>query len=110
FLQRSARLTPDPAKRADRALAAGQASFRAGEWHAVPQLLGIAEAYQLDGFQRARVELLRGNAAFASGDAAQAAALLVVAAPALESFDMNLAREAYITAWGAAFTAAGIDG
>ena len=110
FLQRSVELTPDPAKRADRALAAAQASFRAGAWDALPQLLGIAEAFPLDGFQRARVELLRGNAAFASGDAAQAAALLVVAAPALESFDMNLAREAYITAWGAAFTAAGVDG
>jgi DNA-binding CsgD family transcriptional regulator len=110
FLQRSVELTPDPAKRAERALAAAQASFQAGEWDALPKLLGIAEAYPLDGFQRARLELLRGNSAFASGDAAQAATLLVVAARELELFDMSLAREAYITAWGAAFTAAGNDG
>ena len=110
FLQRAVELTPDPGQRTERALAAAQASFQAGAWEALPRLLGIAEAYPLDGFQSARVQLLRGNAAFASGDAAQAATLLIVAAPALQSFDMNLAREAYITAWGAAFTAAGVDG
>ena len=67
FLQRSAELTVDPARRAERALAAAQASFQAGAFEAALGLVATAEAGPLDEFQRARVDLLRGHLAFASG-------------------------------------------
>ena len=70
FLQRAVALTEDPARRADRALAAAQASFQAGAFDAALGLLATAEAGPLDEFQRARVELLRGQVAFASGSEA----------------------------------------
>ena len=44
FLQRSVALTLDPARRADRALAAAQASLHAGAFDAALALLGAAEA------------------------------------------------------------------
>ena len=69
FLQRAVALTADPARRADRALAAAQASLQAGAFDAALGLLATAEAGPLDELQRARVDLLRGNVAFASGAA-----------------------------------------
>ena len=55
FLQRAVALTVDPARRAERALAAAQASFQAGAFDAALGLLATAEAGPLDEFQRARV-------------------------------------------------------
>src|SRR5262252_4630198 len=107
FLQRSAELTVDPARRAQRALAAARASFQAGAFDAALRLAATAEAGPLDEFQRARADLLRGQLAFASGLASDAPPLLLKAARRLEPFDLELARETYLTAWGAAFTAAG---
>jgi DNA-binding CsgD family transcriptional regulator len=69
--------------------------------------VAAAEAGALDGFQRARVDLLRGNVAFASGLLGNAPALLLNAARRLEPFDLELARRTYLTAWGAAFVATG---
>ena len=60
FLQRAVALTEDPARRADRALAAAQASLQAGEFDAALGLVATAEAGPLDEFQRALVDLLRG--------------------------------------------------
>jgi DNA-binding CsgD family transcriptional regulator len=107
FLQRSAELTADPARRAERALAGAQASFQAGAFEAAIALLATAETGALDEFQRARVDLVRGQIAFASGLASDAPPLLLKAARRLEPFDLELARETYLTAWGAEFTAAG---
>jgi DNA-binding CsgD family transcriptional regulator len=104
FLQRSAELTVDPARRAGRALAAAQASCQAGAFDAAPQLAATAEAGPLDGFQRARIDLLRGNIALALGSR-DAAPLLRGAARRLEPFDLGLARETYLIAWGAAAVA-----
>ena len=102
FLQRSAELTVDPARRAERALAAAQVSFQAGAFGAALRLAAEAEAQgpgPLDGFQRARVDLVRGRVAFASGDGSDAAAtLLLHAARQLEPFDPELARETYLVA------------
>ena len=56
FLQRAVALTQDPAKRADRALAAAQASLQAGAFDAALGLVATAEAGPLDEFQRARVD------------------------------------------------------
>jgi DNA-binding CsgD family transcriptional regulator/tetratricopeptide (TPR) repeat protein len=102
FLQRAVCLTADPARRADRALAAAQASIQAGSFDAVLQLLATAETGPLDELQRARVNLLRGNVAFALGTAADAPSSLLEAARRLEPLDVELARETYLTAWGAA--------
>jgi DNA-binding CsgD family transcriptional regulator len=102
FLQRAVALTADPARRADRALAAAQASIQAGSFDAVLRLLATAETGPLDELQRARVNLLRGNVACALGAATDAPPPLLQAARRLEPLDVELARETYLTAWGAA--------
>ena len=107
FLQRSAELTVDPTRRAERALAAAEASLQAGAFDAALGLVVTAEAGPLDEFQRARVDLLRGHVAFASGSLSDAPPLLLKAARQFEPFDLGLARETYLTAWGAAFVTAG---
>ena len=102
FLRRAVALTADPARRADRALAAAQASIQAGSFDAVLRLLATAETGPLDELQRARVNLLRGNVAFALGAATDAPPPLLEAARRLEPLNVELARETYLTAWGAA--------
>jgi hypothetical protein len=83
FLQRSVVLTKDPARRMERAL---------------------------DEFQRARAELLRAHVAFISFTGGDAPALLLKAARRLEPLDQELARDTYLTAWGAALVAAHVAG
>ena len=107
FLQRSGELTVDPARRAERALAAARASFQAGAFETALGLVATAEAGPLDEFQRAWVDLVRGQLAFASGLASNAPPLLLKAARRLELIDLDLARETYLTAWGAASVATG---
>jgi DNA-binding CsgD family transcriptional regulator len=102
FLQRAVALTVDPARRARRALAAAQASFQAGAFDAALGLVATAEAGPLDEFQLAQVDLLRAHVAFASGLGGDAPSLLLKAARQLEPFDLDLARETYLAAWGAA--------
>jgi DNA-binding CsgD family transcriptional regulator len=102
FLKRAVALTQDPQRRAERALAAAQASLQAGAFDAALGLVTTAEAGALDEFQRARVDLLRGHIAFASGLGRDAPRQLLTAARRLEPFDLDLARETYLTAWGAA--------
>ena len=105
FLERAVALTGDPARRAERALVAAEASFRAGAFDAVPRLLAMAEASQPDGFQSARADLLRGHLAVVVSYARDGAQLLLRAARQLETINLALARRAYLTAWGAAVTA-----
>ena len=107
FLQRAVELTEDPARRPERAVAAAQASLEAGAFDAALGLLATVEAGPLDEFQRARVDLLRGQIAFASGLGSDAPRLLLKAARRLEPLDIELARESYLTAWGAATVAPG---
>jgi hypothetical protein len=102
FLQRAVALTVDRARRAERALAAAQASLQAGAFDAALGLLATAEAGPLDEFQRARVDLLRAHIAFASSLRSDAPPLLLKAARQLEPFDVELARETYLVAWAAA--------
>jgi DNA-binding CsgD family transcriptional regulator len=106
FLERSVALTVDVARHAERVLAAAQASLQAGEFERALELLATAEAGPLDEFQRARMDLVRGHVAFASGLGGGAPRLLLTAARRLEPFGSELARETYLVAWGAA-TAAG---
>src|SRR5437660_1856148 len=108
FLQRAVALTADPARRAERALAAAQASLEAGAFDAALGVLDTAEAGPLDEFQRARLDLLRGRIASASSFGIGAAQLLK-AARQLEPLDVDLARETYLEAWGAATAAGELD-
>jgi outer membrane PBP1 activator LpoA protein len=102
FLQRAVALSEDPARRAERALDAAQASFEAGAFEDALGLVATAEAGALDEFQRARVDLLSAHVAFASGLGSDAPRLLLKAARRLEPFDLELARETYLIAWSAA--------
>jgi DNA-binding CsgD family transcriptional regulator len=105
FLQRAVALTKDPSRRADRALAAAQASSQAGAFDAALRLVATAESGAVDEFQRARVDLVRANVSFASGLGRDAPPLLLKAARRLEPFDLELARETLLNAWGAAVLA-----
>jgi DNA-binding CsgD family transcriptional regulator len=109
FLQRSVVLTVDPARRAERALAAAQASLQAGSFDAALGLLAAAEGGGLDELQRARADLARGQVALALGGS-DAAPLLLRAARRLEPFDLDLARETYLIAWGATVVASDLEG
>jgi DNA-binding CsgD family transcriptional regulator len=110
FLQRAVALTVDPARRAERALAAAQASQQAGAFGAALGLLDTAEAGPLDEFQRARADLVRAHVAFSSDLGSNAPPLLLKAAMRLEPFDLELARETYLAAWGAASIAGRVAG
>src|SRR5262249_25324509 len=79
FLERAAALTPDPARRAKRALDAAEANLRAGAFAKALELIAGAEAKPLDEFQLARVDLLRGQIAFASRRGSDAPPLLLKA-------------------------------
>jgi DNA-binding CsgD family transcriptional regulator len=105
FLERSVVLTADPARRAERILAAVMTEMQAGAFGKALDLLAMAEAGPLDEFQRARVDLLRGHIAFASGHGGDAPRLLLNAASRLEPFDLGLARETYLAAWAGAIAA-----
>src|SRR5215469_2674040 len=111
FLERSVLLTADLVRQAERALAAALVSFQAGAFETALQLVAAAEAGPLDEFQRARVDLVRGQIAFASGRGSDAASrLLLNAARRLEPFDLGLARETYLIAWGAGVIAGLLGG
>ena len=87
FLERSVLLTADPARRADRTLAAAQAHLQAGAFGTALELLTEAEesgSGPLDELQSARADLLRGEIVFASGLGSDAPPLLLKAARRLE--------------------------
>jgi DNA-binding CsgD family transcriptional regulator len=103
FLERATTLTPEPSRRAGRALTAAQATHQAGAFDAALRLVAIAEAGPLDELQRAQVELLRGQVAFALSRGSDAAPLLLKAAKRLEPLDRSLARDTYLDALTALF-------
>jgi DNA-binding CsgD family transcriptional regulator/tetratricopeptide (TPR) repeat protein len=110
FLERSVSLTVDPARRAERSLAAAQAYLQAGAFGNALDLLAAAEAGPLDELASARVDLLRGHAAFASGRGSDAPPLLLKAAKRLEPLNRAIARDTYLTAWIAATFAGRLAG
>jgi DNA-binding CsgD family transcriptional regulator len=110
LLKRAAQLTPDPARRAERRLAAAQATHQAGARDAALRLLSLAEAGPLDELPRARAEVLRGQIAFVNRTG-EAVPLLWGAAKQLERLDPELARDTYLEAISAAWLAGpGISG
>ena len=108
FLERAAELTPEPARRGARALAAAQAKLEAGSPEAAEELLGTAELTPLDELQRARLGRLRGRIVYALRRGGDAPPLLLDAAAQLERLDPAAARETYVQAIGAAMYASGL--
>ncbi|MEV0720646.1 ATP-binding protein [Asanoa sp. NPDC050611] len=102
FLRRAAELTPDPARRGERAMAAAAAALAAGTPDEAEGLLATAEMVDLNGLQLARVERLRAQSAFARSRGPAAPMLLLAAARRLTPLDAPLARETYLEALVAA--------
>jgi DNA-binding CsgD family transcriptional regulator len=101
FHQMAVTLTEDPSRRTHRALVAAQASLQAGEFDAALRLATTAEAGPLDEPQRALVDLVRAHVAYVSSLGGDAPSLLLDTARRLKPFDLELARDTYLTAWGA---------
>ena len=103
FLERAVALSPEPALRAQRALAAAQTKLQAGALDDALQLLETAESRAaVDEVLRAHAHLLRAQIAFASRRGRDAAPLLLAAARELEAVDPGLARTTYLEALSAA--------
>ena len=105
FLERSAALTVDPARRTQRALAAAEASFLAGAFDGALTLLTVVESGPMTELQRGRADLLRGRLAAGSRWSSDACPLLLKAAKRLEPFDLELAMRTYHDAFYAAIIA-----
>ena len=105
FHERAAELTPDPARRARRALVAAQCKHQAGAADAALSLLAAAQAGPLDELDSARAQLLRAQITFATTRGRDAPPLLLEAARRLEPLDATLARETYLDAFAAALSA-----
>jgi DNA-binding CsgD family transcriptional regulator len=105
FHERAVELTPDPRRRAQRALLAAKSKHQAGASDAALRLLAIAQAGPLDEMEQARAQLLYAQVTFAMTRGRDAPPLLLEAARRLEPLDPTLARETYLDAFAAAFSA-----
>ena len=105
FHERAAELTPEPRRRAQRALAAAQSKHLAGASDATLRLVAMAESGPLDELERAQAQLLRAQITFAATRGREAPPLLLAAAKRLEPLDATLARETYLEAFAAALSA-----
>ena len=105
FLERSAALTLNPGRRAERALAAADAEYLAGSGEDALRLAAVAERGPLDELDRARVDVLRGRVAMMQRRTADAPPLLLAAARRLQRLDLRRARETYRDAYIAAIYA-----
>jgi DNA-binding CsgD family transcriptional regulator len=110
FLERSSVLTVDRARRAGRELAAAQAKYEAGAFDEAVTLAANAEGGQLEGVQRAELDLLRARISFAEERGNEAPRLLLTAAKDFEPFDARRAREIYLEALSAALFAGRLAG
>jgi DNA-binding CsgD family transcriptional regulator len=105
FGERAALLTPGPARRAQRMLAAAQAKREAGALDAALGLLVAAGAGPPDALRAARAEHLRGQIASDQQRGTAAPRLLLEAARLLDPLSPGLAREAHLEALVAAIWA-----
>ena len=101
FHGRAVELTPDPGRRAQRALLAAKSKHQAGANDAALRLLAVAQAGPLDELERARAQLLHAQITFATTRGRDAPPLLLEAAKRLETLDPRLARETYLEAFAA---------
>ena len=102
FMEQAALLTPEPTRRATRALEAAHAKYDAGAPDAATTLLAVAEAGPLDALQCARLELLRAQIAFHTTRGSDVPRLLLDAARTLTPLNAALARDTYLDAIDAA--------
>src|SRR5689334_20148900 len=109
FLERSAQLTLDPARHAERLLTAVRAKRDAGAFEAALELLVTLETEQLDSYSRAEAEHVRGQIALEQQRGGDAARLLLSAARSLAPLDAPLARETHLEALLAALWAGDLD-
>jgi DNA-binding CsgD family transcriptional regulator len=109
FLERAAMLTPEPARRTQRLLAAARAKRDAGALEDALGMLVAVEAGPLDALLTAEVEHLRGQIALEQQRGSDAARLLLSAARRFEPLDADLARETHLEALVAAMWAADLN-
>ena len=105
FLERSAALTPDPARRAKRELEASASKQLAGASREAARLLARAAGGPLDDLDLARLPLLHGQIEVDLSRGVDALPLLLDAAQQLEPLDVPLSRDAYLAALRAASVA-----
>jgi DNA-binding CsgD family transcriptional regulator len=110
FLERAVAVTPDAEQRTRRALAAARTKFQAGALDDALRLLTTAETAVLSDLQRAEIELLRAETAFAATRGRDAPRLLVDAARQFSALDPIVARETYLEALSAAMFAGRLAG
>jgi DNA-binding CsgD family transcriptional regulator len=96
FLEQAAELTPDPAERVERSLAAAQAKLDIADAASASELLAAAQLGPLDELQHARLERLGAQIAFTSRRGRDAPPLLLEAARRLDALDAAMARETYL--------------
>ena len=109
FLTRATELTPLPEARTRRALAAAFANVQAGAFESTRTLLTIARDGPVDELQRAQIDLVRAQMAFASSRGNEATLLLLAAAQRLQPLDLQLTRQTYLDAFSAAQFAARLN-
>ncbi|MFF4621815.1 helix-turn-helix transcriptional regulator [Nonomuraea jabiensis] len=102
FLERATELTPEPALKTERALAAAQAKHQAGASEQTGALLTVADAGPLTDAGRARLLRLRGQIAFSLRRDDDAPVLLLEAAEQMAPLDAALARRTALEALWAA--------
>ncbi|MGW1654479.1 helix-turn-helix transcriptional regulator [Streptomyces atratus] len=102
FLEKAANLTPDPARRAVRAVVAARAKRDSGAADSALSLLSMAEAGPLDDLQRATVATLRARMAFDKNRDDAAVEKLLRAARLMAPLDTFSAREAFLESLAAA--------
>ena len=109
FLERSAQLTLEPARRTERLLAAARGKRDAGAFEAALELLATLESAPLDSHSTAEVEHLRGQIALEQQRGSDAVELLLGAARRFAPLDAPRAREAHLEALLAALWAGDLD-
>jgi DNA-binding CsgD family transcriptional regulator len=103
FLERAVALSPEPRRRARRALVAAETKLQAGALDDALDLLRTAESGAVvDDVLAAHAHLLRAQVAFAARRGSDAAPLLLAAARELQEVDPGLARATYLDALSAA--------
>ncbi len=101
FLERSAELTQNAARRARRLVAAAGARLAAGETPAARALLDRAAPDLPDPVVSARARRLEGDILFAAGEPAAATSVLLEAARMVAPYDARLARDTLLEAFAA---------
>jgi DNA-binding CsgD family transcriptional regulator len=105
LLETAMALTPDPARRARRALDAAQAKATAGSFADALDLLTVAREGPLPEAGQARVDLLSARIGYDAEHGNDAVPLLLAAAQRLGPLDPELAREARLDVLSAALFA-----